>query len=337
MNQMRYLIVTDYLESVNGEDVSDVLQRIIDENPNRTIYFPDGVYLLSKPIATPADPRRSVDLVLSNFATLKASDSWSSDDAMIRLGGIHPASNIRTCGSNYGLRGGIIDGNGCACGISIESGRETAVQNVSIKHTRIGLHIKYGANCGSSDADITNVNIVGNGASNSVGVLVEGFDNTFTNMRIADVFIGVNIRSSGNMFRNIHPLFTLDFELFDESCGFYDCKGSNFFDYCYSDNFGYAFREADDIQVNVYQICFCFWYSPKGARHVAFKCDGQFKSVITNYKIGFYDGSSENVILEADKEGGEGVLDRVIADLNLINNYSHKAYLKEPVVNFVQK
>ena len=38
-------------------DVSDAIQKIIDKNPNRTIYFPDGVYMISKPICTPADPK----------------------------------------------------------------------------------------------------------------------------------------------------------------------------------------------------------------------------------------------------------------------------------------
>ncbi len=34
------LTVTDYLSE--GEDVADALQRLIDGNPNRTLYFPDG-------------------------------------------------------------------------------------------------------------------------------------------------------------------------------------------------------------------------------------------------------------------------------------------------------
>ena len=51
-----YVVVSDYVDVNSGKDVSDALQKIIDENPNRTIYFPDGVYLISKPILTPAEP-----------------------------------------------------------------------------------------------------------------------------------------------------------------------------------------------------------------------------------------------------------------------------------------
>ena len=37
-----YLIVTDYICVDGKSDVSDALQKLIDENPNRTLFFPDG-------------------------------------------------------------------------------------------------------------------------------------------------------------------------------------------------------------------------------------------------------------------------------------------------------
>ena len=72
-----YVVVTDYLEANTGKDVSDAIQKIINENPKRTIYFPDGEYVLAKPICTSGNPENAVALHLSNFATLKASDDWS--------------------------------------------------------------------------------------------------------------------------------------------------------------------------------------------------------------------------------------------------------------------
>ena len=154
-NKMGYLIATDHLPNDGTADISDALQRLIDDNPNRTIFFPDGVYLLSKPVLTPADPQRSVDLQLSNYAILRASESWSNTEAMIRLGAAHPANNIYIPGSNYGLCGGVIDGNGRAKAVSIDGGRETYIRNTNIKNAVIGVHIKYGANNGSSDCDIS--------------------------------------------------------------------------------------------------------------------------------------------------------------------------------------
>ena len=95
MNNRGYLVVTDTVAADGKTDVADQIQKLIDENPNRTIYFPDGVYVLSHPILTPADPKKSVDLKLSNYAVLKAADGWSSEEAMVRLGGECPANDIR--------------------------------------------------------------------------------------------------------------------------------------------------------------------------------------------------------------------------------------------------
>ncbi|MBR2613319.1 MAG: hypothetical protein IKC55_01735, partial [Clostridia bacterium] len=37
-----YVIVSDYVKADTGSDVSDAIQKLIDENPNKTLYFPDG-------------------------------------------------------------------------------------------------------------------------------------------------------------------------------------------------------------------------------------------------------------------------------------------------------
>ena len=68
--------VSDYVAPNCGKDVSDILQKVIDENPNRTIYFPDGEYIISKPLCTPADPTKSVSLRLDDFAVIRASEDW---------------------------------------------------------------------------------------------------------------------------------------------------------------------------------------------------------------------------------------------------------------------
>ena len=56
-NALGYVVVTDYLEANTGKDVSDAIQSIIDSNPMKTIYFPDGEYILAKPICTSGKPR----------------------------------------------------------------------------------------------------------------------------------------------------------------------------------------------------------------------------------------------------------------------------------------
>ena len=135
---MGYLIATDHFPADGSTDISHALQELIDTNPNRTIFFPDGTYILGTPVLTPADPRKSVDLILSNFAVLRASDHWNDVEAMIRLGAKDKANDIYTPGSNYGLTGGIIDGNNKAKAVSIDGGRET---HPKLQHQkRLGRH-----------------------------------------------------------------------------------------------------------------------------------------------------------------------------------------------------
>lgn len=322
-----YVVVTDTIPNDGSADVSDAIQKLIDDNPNRTIYFPDGTYLLSKPILTPAHPEKSVALKLSTFAVLKAADSWNSNEAVVRLGASHPANDIYTVGSNYSFTGGVVDGSGIANGISIDGGRETVIRDVSIKNVKIGIHIKHGANCGSSDSDIFGVNITGNGSVESIGVLLEGYDNTLTNMRIARVFTGIELRSSGNSMRNLHPLYTCDYTDYENSCGFLDRTGNNWYNFCYSDHFGIGFRTEKGVR-NIYDSCFAMWYAPRGGIHTAFRSDGQFNSVLTNFRIGFQVVQEKNIVLSEGESGGRGVFNRLSVNPDKTTDDTYKKYLE---------
>jgi len=321
-----YLVATEHIQNAPGKDVAEAIQNLINDNPNRTIFFPDGEYLLGKPIFTPAAPQKSVSLKLADFAVFKATGDWKPGEAVVQLGGIHPANDTRTNGSNYSFEGGIIDGNGIANGISINGGRETAVRNVSIKHTVTGLHIKHGANSGSSDSDIFGVNIIGTGGTNSVGVLLEGYDNTLTNLRIGNVFVGVHLKSGGNVLRNIHPLYQSDYTDYQNSCGFLNERNDNWFDYCYSDQFGVGFRTTGDV-VGFYHNCFCYWYAAKGGAQTAFKAEKKFNSIITNFRIGFRDSGVINTILTVGEPGGTGTLDNLSVNESLTTDTTYKTYL----------
>lgn len=324
-----YIIVTDYLKADGKKDVSDAIQKIIDANPNRTIYFPDGVYLISKPILTPADPTKSVALELSNYAIVRASDDWNDSEAMIRLGGKDAANTITIPGSNYYLDGGIIDGNNVASGVSIDGGRETVIRNTSIKKVKVGIHVKYGANNGSSDADIHDVNIVGNFTTESIGVLVDGFDNTFTNMRIAGVQIGMKILSGGNSMRNIHPLHYNSKDGYAESCAFWDGRNNNWYSFCYSDQFATGFYNKGGYLV--YTDCFAYWYAKQGDKHTVMECDGKFNSRVTNMNAGFgkHNRVKENIVLSVKEEGGTGsFINTIIRDPESVTDKTYEKYDK---------
>lgn len=305
-----YIVATDYVKADGKTDCTAALQKLINDNPNRTIYFPDGVYMLSKSLLTPADPKKAVHLVFANFATLKASADWQKGSgALVRLGGEFPYNSIYINGSNYGIEGGIFDGSGVADGISIDSGRETRINHASIKHVQTGIHIKRGANSGSSDSDIIDVNIVGNDDAHSVGVLIEGYDNTFTNMRIASVNIGIWCKTGGNSFKNIHPLYIYkDTQDYPSSCGFVVEQGNNWLDYCYSDQFATGFKLGKGVCANLTD-CFAFWYRGKdNPFQTAIACDGKLESYVYGLHVGGnLDGCPEFNVLVAEK-GGQGTL-----------------------------
>lgn len=326
-NDRGFIVITDTVSANTGADVSNEIQAIIDANPNRTIYFPDGEYIVSKPVLTPANPKKSVSLELSDFAVIKAGGDFEKGQAIIQLGGKDPANDTATNGSNYAIEGGIIDGSGIANGISINSGRETAIRNVSIKNTVTGIHILYGANSGSSDADIYGVNIIGTGGTDSTGILLEGFDNTLTNIRIGNVFTGVHVKSSGNMLRNIHPLYYSDYTDYENSCGFLIEAGNNWFDYCYSDQFSIGFRTTD-YSSSTFNNCFCYWYSANGGIQTAFRADKYFNSDIVSLKIGFK-SETYNSVLSVGEIGGTGTIENLDVDRDTVDNLSYLAYLED--------
>ena len=48
-----FVNVADFVAADGKADVSDAIQRLIEANPNRTLWFPDGTYLLSQPNERP--------------------------------------------------------------------------------------------------------------------------------------------------------------------------------------------------------------------------------------------------------------------------------------------
>ena len=321
-----------FLPTDGKTDAAPALQKLIDENPNRTIYIPDGTYLLASPVLTPAHPKRSVSLHLANYAILKAAPGWNHSEAMIRLGAKDPANDILTPGSNYGLTGGIIDGSDVATAISIDGGRETTISHLSVKNAFIGIHIKRGANNASSDADIFQVNLVGNAKPGSIGVLIQGYDNTLTNMRIANFITGVDIRKAGaNTLRNIHPLYSFrkaKIEDFPNSVGFRVDGLDNILDFCYSDQFATGFLLEKGCRSR-FVNCVTYWYSPQIGDHTAVAVKGEFNAVFRGLRVGFRKKETgNNHVLTVEKPGGKGLIQDLTVNEKLCNSDLHRTYLK---------
>ncbi len=304
-----YVSVTKYTGPLRqgDKDLTTHIQRAIDENAGKTIYFPDGVYHISSSLLLPADSAKSVSLELSNYAIIKARVNWSStattydnasdtvNEAMIRLGGKDASSDISANGSEYFLKGGVIDGSGKANGISIDSGCRTYIKNVTINNTPVGIHIKQGASEGSAYASINNVNIYGTG-KNSIGIITRGNDNTFTNVRVNNIQLGVKTTGSKNFYTSVHVMTVLPYDAFAKTDIYYigsvgfaeDSSGCyNYYDSCHAEHFETGFKMSDST--STLSACQVSWDDDIGIQRAYYFPNG-FNAVLNGVSADFHDG-----------------------------------------------
>ena len=327
----KYVDVSQFIEPNSGNDVAAALQKLIDENKNRTIYFPDGEYLISKPLQTSGAATESTAFYLSDNAVIKASNDWKGgDDALIKLGISNKNSNennIVTAGSNYHFIGGTLDGNGKARGISLLSGRESLVSKVKIINTTIGIYVAEGVNSKSSDMDIEDIDIVGIGGE-SKGLVVEAHDNTFSDIRISNVKIGVDAKLHGNFYRNVSV--RLDYDVaatmdYENTVAF-SCYDSNWFNSCSSENMATAFLFNDKYTPSSRAVVkdFSIRWTEARTSQTAFKAIGPFTAYCSNGIIDFFDASTENSILIASGDK-TGTITDVIAETDLCDEVNYKS------------
>ena len=331
-----YVMVTDYLKPDTGADVSDAIQKLIDENPNRTLYFPDGVYLLSKPITTSADPAKTVSFKLSNFAHFKAMDTWETrSEPLFKLGATDMTDEFASVAYHYSLEGGIFDGSDKADAIWVMGAGNVSIRYSSIKNTVVGIHVKAtDEDHNGPTVDVHTVNIVGSGTEDSYGVILDTNDNTLTNMRIASNLIAIKLTGSDNFLRNLHPLFIFESALNNEavyrkSVSFYDVGKQNFYDNCYNDQFATGFYFGKDT-ASIMDCCFNYWYSEKYAVHNSYVCEGQFNGIIrySSSDVGHADKGTECNFLIVGEAGGKGTIDTVYFNPNKVSeNDASKDYL----------
>ena len=331
-----YVMVTDYLKPDTGADVSEAIQKLIDENPNRTLYFPDGVYLLSKPITTSADPAKTVSFKLSNFAHFKAMDTWETrSEPLFKLGATDMTDEFASATYHYSLEGGIFDGSDKADAIWVMGAGNVSIRYSSIKNTVVGIHVKANdAEGNGPTVDVHTVNIVGSGTVDSYGVILDTNDNTLTNMRIASNLIAIKLTGSENFLRNLHPLFIFEaplnsVEVYKQSVAFYDEGKQNFYDNCYNDQFATGFYFSKDT-ASIMDCCFNYWYSEKYAVHNSYVCEGQFNGIIrySSSDVGHADKGTECNFLLVGEAGGKGTIDTVYFNPEKVSeNDASKDYL----------
>ena len=314
-------------------DASEALQVLIDENPNMTIYIPAGTYTLYNPIRTSAVPTRTVALQLDDNAVLKAAGGWNHSAPMITLGTSWEYNTTAEAGYFYYFDGGTVDCSGVAEGIAIECGRNLQVRNTSIINTQLGFNIKNGTNGGSSDADIFNLTIKGNGKPGSVGMHCAGYDNIFTSIKISNCQTGIYLTGGG--------LFCRDFDISLDNPAIMDgsvavrCNSTdNWYVNFNITDYQQAFRMTpnwnarpvfDNITVN--------WTRSGEARHEVFSYpNGSFNGEVRNMVVKFNNSNKAtyNRILVEKTHDGDGVMSNlIIEDPSLVTGNHHERYITE--------
>lgn len=328
--RLGYLVVTDRITLSEGLDVTSTLQALINANPQTTLYFPDGEYLISDTLKTSANPKKSVSFVFSDGAVLKADPKkFPEGKPLISFGGAEAFNNVTTPGSNYGLEGGILDCSGIANGIEIASGRETAVRHCLIRNAVIGIDLRRGANSGSADADISDLRIVGNDTPASVGIYCEASDNTFSNIRISHATVGVFMKACGNSLIDISAVYSFENEAYPDSYGFYDSWDDNFYYHCTSEQFRVGFYFGNASPSSLF-LCEARWTSPLGGEQIAMKCAGKFNSVVTSFRVKFSSSTfAKNKLVDAGGSAGKGYITDVSGSVkNLPEDNAGREYVR---------
>ena len=295
-----FVVVTDFIRPNTGLEVEHYLQELVDLNPNRTIYFPKGEYVLGSSLDTSAAGSSSVSIVLDDGAVLKASDDWNAMgglNALVCLGGALHANDVTSIGSYYSIRGGVLDCNNKTNGISVNSGRETVIRNICIKNAKTGIYVASGANNKSSDCDFEDITIIGSGKVGTTGLNIVGYDNTFSNIRIYNMHTGVTGSGAGNFFKSISVINTVVNRFYTGTKGL-SIGGNNWFSDCYTENCQIGYTVGNDAHL---------WDSTavwtNDSCSIATAITGGASSVIMGFRARFTDTEgASNVFMHAGKD-----------------------------------
>lgn len=318
-----YLVVTDYVKANTGLEIEYYIQQLIDENPHSTIYFPAGEYVFGSPIATPADAQYSVSILLDDGAVIKASDNWKANgewDALICLGGTHFRNDIQTVGSYYLLQGGVLDANNKTNGVSIEGGRESVVRNLCIKNAKIGVNARKATNNTSADCDFEDITIIGSGKLGSVGINNISADNTFTNIRIYDMQVGISGNRGGHI-KNIYVINTQPEKMYSGTVGIIGT--GTFVSNCYVENYETAYRNP----IGELWDCTAAWTSDVCKKQIAFERTTGKKgnNCLTGCVAIFRDVEGAKIAFSSGEFTEHGATIGIAFDESLVTDDSYKA------------
>lgn len=261
------------------------IQHAINIFHHHTLFFPNGTYLITQPLAIGTTNAEQVDFKLESDATIKTN---TAIDSLLEIGKYEGAWQRNTNGAIVTIDGGVWDATNTQHAIYLTSNRKnTMLRNMEINNvSTCGIYIAKGTNTSeSSDTNIDNVNINGTGSGGeSTGMEIRGYDNKIRNVRINSCKIGV-YDLSGNFFHNIHVLGvwatgTLDQTNYEKTIGFkIEGEGVSKYNQCYSDTMGTAFEFNTSMKVYLNDCESYHYLSNLTYETVLFKYKEQFANL----------------------------------------------------------
>ncbi len=317
----KYVIV----RPVAGDNAEN-LQKVIDENPNRTIYITDGTYKVSKSIIVPTAPDKRVSLRLSQYAfiTVQDKNAWTKGDPIIHYGKGETvaAADIDAVGARCYYSGGTIDCQEVANAIQIDGAGNIVISHIALKNVMVGVVIN------TDSVDIDSITGTGNVTKKSGYIDVNGSYNTMTNLRMCQGNYGIKLTKGANIMRNLHPLIG-SMSNDPGTIAFWDLSEGNFYDYCYGDQHATTFKLKDG-NTSVINGCYGYWWSKNNGKHWGIHAEGRFNSVVYGTRIDMcHPEIVDNAYLIVDKDGGNG---KIVDYCYGYNEDDHKAYFDKYAV-----
>ncbi len=319
----------DYVIVPSGTgDQYEAIQKLINDNPNKTIYFPDGTYNVSRPLVISTSPEKRVSLRLSQYAVIAVlnSGSWKKNEPVIHFGAGETVAETDNdgVGEKAFITGGTIDAKKVATAIKVEGAGNIIIHHMALKNVTTGIHVL------TNNVHIDSITGTGNSTRDSIGMLIEGSHNTMTNFRMCQIHYGIKLTKGQNILRNLHPLISTMSE-FSTSIGFWDLSEGNFYDYCYSDQFATAFKLADGNS-SILNGCYSYWWSENGDIHYGIHAEGKFDAVIYGTRIDMcHPDKVDNAYIKVDVDGGDG---KIVHPITSKNDDDHKADFDKYVDNY---
>lgn len=228
-NEIPFLNVLKLGVKNDGTDTTDMLQSVINNNNQATLFFPKGTYVVSKTIRIDNE----VSLQFESGAILTTNEELNS---LIEYNTSYSSKINRT------FKNLVLDGNNKVNTVlNIIGASSLYIDDITVLNPKlIGIDVNSdGISKGSThEVYINNCKIVNKidmtSSYNAIGLLVRTSDCNFTNIVPVNMKIGIKVVHGANVFTRIHPWIN-ETNIFENSIGIRNEAVGNTFNDCYMD------------------------------------------------------------------------------------------------------